>query len=328
MVLTKVGGGGGSADTFVWDQPGELTYTGVNPPTIAGGEDAGDDLILRANTADAAPILRLNGNGVTSLTNNFRIDNGTESLPVIAFTSDIDTGIYRQGNNAIGFTCGGNEKLRVTSSLIIPLTDTTPVGTLDMGAAATGFGRFLVNDGAVGAPSFVFADDTNTGLFRAGSGSVSFSGDGVTRGGWNTSGLIANIINEITAAAGVTIDSAKIKDGFAPARYVVSVSSDRDTDLATDTGAHRMPAMCSETSPTLTIKSVRAMVGTVPTGSTIILDINKNGTTIFTTRLVLGLLLFLLLSLLLRGFLQRCYRSQSIRLSYFVVLLMFSLLLS
>lgn len=35
---------------------------------------------------------------------------------------------------------------------------------------------------------------------------------------------------------------------------------------------------------TLTIKSVRASVGTTPAGSTIIIDVNKNGSTIFSTQ--------------------------------------------
>jgi hypothetical protein len=35
---------------------------------------------------------------------------------------------------------------------------------------------------------------------------------------------------------------------------------------------------------TLTISSVRASVGTAPTGASVIVDVNKNGTTIFTTQ--------------------------------------------
>jgi hypothetical protein len=40
----------------------------------------------------------------------------------------------------------------------------------------------------------------------------------------------------------------------------------------------------NDTGATLTIKSVRASVGTAPTGSSIIVDININGTTIFSTQ--------------------------------------------
>lgn len=40
----------------------------------------------------------------------------------------------------------------------------------------------------------------------------------------------------------------------------------------------------NDTGQTLTITSVRASVGTAPAGAAIIVDVNKNGTTIFTTQ--------------------------------------------
>jgi hypothetical protein len=52
-----------------------------------------------------------------------------------------------------------------------------------------------------------------------------------------------------------------------------------ESTLATGNGALRLPIMT-----TCTIVDVRAMVGGVPTGSSIIVDVNKNGTTIFTTQ--------------------------------------------
>lgn len=61
-------------------------------------------------------------------------------------------------------------------------------------------------------------------------------------------------------------------------------SSDRDSDIAVDTGAHRIPILFAGTPASITIKSVRAMIGTAPVGADIILDIHKNGTTIFTTQ--------------------------------------------
>lgn len=53
------------------------------------------------------------------------------------------------------------------------------------------------------------------------------------------------------------------------------------TPLVTGTGATRL---YNDTGVTLTISSVRASVGTAPTGATLIVDVNKNGTTIFTTQ--------------------------------------------
>lgn len=51
--------------------------------------------------------------------------------------------------------------------------------------------------------------------------------------------------------------------------------------LATGTGTFRIYNDCGET---LTIKSVRASVGTAPTGASIVVDVNVGGTTIFTTQ--------------------------------------------
>lgn len=51
--------------------------------------------------------------------------------------------------------------------------------------------------------------------------------------------------------------------------------------LAVAVGAHRI---YNDTGATLTIRSVRATVTTVPTGASIIVDVNVDGTTIFSTQ--------------------------------------------
>jgi hypothetical protein len=51
--------------------------------------------------------------------------------------------------------------------------------------------------------------------------------------------------------------------------------------LITEVGSHRL---YNDTSAAWTILSVRASVGTAPTGSSLIVDVNVNGTTIFTTQ--------------------------------------------
>ena len=56
--------------------------------------------------------------------------------------------------------------------------------------------------------------------------------------------------------------------------YAFSVAG----QLAIQTGVHRI---YNDTGATLTIKSVRASVGTAPTGAAILVDVNINGTTIF-----------------------------------------------
>lgn len=67
-------------------------------------------------------------------------------------------------------------------------------------------------------------------------------------------------------------------------RKDVGWSSDKGVDLEVIGGTHRIPIMWAGTPTSITIKSIRAMVGTAPTGAAAILDIHKNGTTIFTTQ--------------------------------------------
>ncbi len=62
-----------------------------------------------------------------------------------------------------------------------------------------------------------------------------------------------------------------------PGRFVGSISG----VLAVRTGTVRM---YNDSGRTLTIASVRTTCGVAPTGATILVDVNKNGTTIFTTQ--------------------------------------------
>lgn len=67
-------------------------------------------------------------------------------------------------------------------------------------------------------------------------------------------------------------------------RKDIGWSSDKGVDLEVVGGTHRIPIMFAGTPGSIAVKSIRAMVGTAPTGAAIIIDIHKNGTTIFTTQ--------------------------------------------
>jgi len=60
-------------------------------------------------------------------------------------------------------------------------------------------------------------------------------------------------------------------------------ATDRDADIAIDTGKHRViiniPGAIK-----IEMQGARAKIETAPTGATIIVDIHKNGTTIYTTQ--------------------------------------------
>lgn len=91
-------------------------------------------------------------------------------------------------------------------------------------------------------------------------------------------------------ASGVTALYAKTGDRL---YYLTSAGAERLVEpgllfpfsmsgtLATGAGTYRI---YNDTGATLTIRAVRASVGTAPTGAAIIVDVNVNGTTIFTTQ--------------------------------------------
>ena len=56
--------------------------------------------------------------------------NGTYLLPALAFSSDPDTGIFRQGANALGFTAGGGADQMVLTSTGLGIGTNNPVARL------------------------------------------------------------------------------------------------------------------------------------------------------------------------------------------------------
>jgi hypothetical protein len=80
------------------------------------------------------------------------------------------------------------------------------------------------------------------------------------------------------APSGATDAATK---GYVDAAVRVLFPFSRAGALTTGTGTFRI---YNDTGATLTIRAVRASVGTAPTGASIICDISKNGTTIFTTQ--------------------------------------------
>lgn len=84
-----------------------------------------------------------------------------------------------------------------------------------------------------------------------------------------------------------TNDHIKVGTGSAQATFVPSslptivANFTTSGTIATNTGAFRW---YNDTGKTLTIGTVRASVGTAPTGASLICDVNVNGTTIFSTQ--------------------------------------------
>ena len=94
--------------------------------------------------------------------------NGTYLLPSLAFSSDTDTGIFRQGANQLGFTAGGGTDQMVLTSTGLGIGTSSPTSKLTVALDDT--------TGTVGA-RIVGATDANRQLRLA----------------YNTTGNYANI---------------------------------------------------------------------------------------------------------------------------------------
>lgn len=91
---------------------------------------------------------------------------------------------------------------------------------------------------------------------------------------------------KVPAAQIPDLDAAKITTGVFDANRIPSTSriytfSKTNTTLAVEAGLHRF---YNDTGKTWTIQYIRATVGVAPTGASLIVDVNRDGTTVFTTQ--------------------------------------------
>lgn len=100
---------------------------------------------------------------------------GTVTSPAITNSADPNTGIYWTATDQLNVTTGG--VLRSTWSTT-GITNTIPI----------------VNPlGAVGAPSYTFSADTNTGIYSPGADQVGIATNGVLRSTWSTTAITNTI---------------------------------------------------------------------------------------------------------------------------------------
>jgi hypothetical protein len=135
----------------------------------------------------------LNGSGIVSVATagaeRLRVSSagiqtsvqGTAAAPSISWSDDPDTGIYRDTSNSLSFCTQGLQRFRISSNGIQVFNN---VG-------------FKGENGSATNPAYNFTNDTNSGLYRQGSASISMSIGGVefmnmSSGGlrvYNTNGL-------------------------------------------------------------------------------------------------------------------------------------------
>jgi hypothetical protein len=98
--------------------------------------------------------------------------DGTAGAPGIAFASDTDTGFFRPGNNLLGLSTGGTERVRVDASGNVGIGTSSPNAKLQMD------GPFLANQSGGSDAANAFATPYNVALALIDTGAV-----GAARGG-------------------------------------------------------------------------------------------------------------------------------------------------
>lgn len=151
-------------------------FDATNHVLIADGTEPAPALAFYNDTdtgisRSAANTMRFNTNGnakmvltATSVTMNaatqisggvLSLDDGTVSAPILTFSSDTNTGIYRIGNDDMGFTTNGTKQFEISSTNI------------------TSSLAHLFAAGTVSLPGIAFSAATNMGFAKTGSAQFS-----------------------------------------------------------------------------------------------------------------------------------------------------------
>ena len=123
--------------------------------------DTTTGLLKLRNSANSAWI------SLRELDGTLTIEDGTAAAPGLAFTSDLNTGLFRVGADQVAISTGGTSRLAVSTTAV---SSTLAVD---------------VTLGAVGTPSLTFTGDLNTGVYSPGADQVAITTAGVQRVNFN-----------------------------------------------------------------------------------------------------------------------------------------------
>lgn len=128
--------------------------------------------------------------------------NGSVSQPSITFQSDTNTGLYLVGEDDIGITTGGIQRLDINGTSV---DVGTAINNLNLNVNGTSSStNFKAGNGASGTPSYSFTNDSDTGMYFESSGGAErlrFSVNGTDRILASSSG-VTQITGRINTDAG------------------------------------------------------------------------------------------------------------------------------
>ncbi len=205
--------GGGDADAF---RGGYIALNG-NEFGSGGGEvaiiagDTSSSGIIRFYISNAESWRITRNHEIYAISPQCRIYNGDGSAAFAAygFVNEPDTGMYRIGTNALGFTTGGVVRMSIIN------------GNLNLLSGAV----FYAEDGSEQLPGISFGSDSNTGMWRVGENILGFTTGGVEKMRISSGGVAITGSLSITGTSDANIKAFKIDHPLDPDnKYLIHTS--------------------------------------------------------------------------------------------------------
>ena len=168
--------------------------TSLNPVGIPDGSLGNPSLFFNSDSKSGlwfvpgTPAVALQVDGDTTITSTpehnissipMYVPKGDESTPGIAFTHDIDTGLYCGAlSSSVNTTVGGTTRMTVSETEV---TTSVPISSgvnSISGGDIKSSGIIYPSDGNSASPSIAFDSDPTTGICKGSAGYVSFSSFG------------------------------------------------------------------------------------------------------------------------------------------------------
>lgn len=137
------------------------------------------------------------------------VNDGTASNPTISFASDKDTGFFRSASGTVDYSANGTSQVQFLDGGILPTTD----NDISLGSASKKLISINLADGSVGALPIRLGADENNGFYGVSDTELGVAIEGVKVASFNTTGLLADVVTEMTPGSGTTINNILLKSG-------------------------------------------------------------------------------------------------------------------